>query len=139
MKMDIWKIPVYKILILPPNYKLINLYCFKKTPIFPILQQSQLMMNGYESIIQTQEKRNIFVSINVGNNYDDTLNWVGLFFSGKYKKARFPPHQLKLKNDWHKYQLQLFIILLELEPGSRESHWQHTGKNDAKTRFSFLL
>ena len=90
MKMDIWKIPVYKILILPPNYKLINLYCFKKTPIFPILQQSQLMMNGYESIIQTQEKRNIFVSINVGNNYDDTLNWVGLFFSGKYKKTRFP-------------------------------------------------
>ena len=90
MKMDIWKIPVYKILILPPNYKLINLYCFKKTPIFPILQQSQLMMNGYESIIQTQEKRNIFVSINVGNDYNDTVNWVGLFSSGNYKKARFP-------------------------------------------------
>ena len=48
------------------------------------------MMNGYESIIQTQEKCNSFVSINVGNNYNDTVNWVGLFSSGNYKKLDFP-------------------------------------------------
>ena len=27
-------------------------------------------------------KCNIFVSINVGNNYNDTVNWVRLFSSG---------------------------------------------------------
>ena len=63
---------------------------FYKDTYFPTLQQSQLMMNGYESIIQTQEKCNIFVSINVGNNYNDTVNWVELFSSGNLKKLDFP-------------------------------------------------
>jgi len=44
----------------------------------------------WEHNSETQEKCNIFVSINVGNNYNDTVNWVGLFTTGNYNKLDFP-------------------------------------------------